>query len=249
MYSASLAARWRDQPHWFRVVAAPLIIDPTWLAVEQRTGPPRSLQDERPFFLGAGLTLITAWCTLVSAGMILGSRAGGSIGLDVAVPLCLLTVVAPRLLDRRSAPVVVTAGVVAAVTTAWAAGFGLLVASRGRGRSRSPVAQGPVMTAWLVIVAVGLGSYALRVGPLLLRDRFEPSPATDDLIRHAGTAALSALAVTSVLRVSAGGLSASTMASLLVGAALALRGASMRRVVVAGLASQWGIQLALLLIS
>jgi hypothetical protein len=39
------------------------------------------------------------------------------------------------------------------------------------------------------------------------------------------------------------------MASLLVGAALALRGASMRRVVVAGLASHWGIQLALLLIS
>ena len=35
VYSASLARRWREQPRWFRVVAAGLIIDPTWAAAER----------------------------------------------------------------------------------------------------------------------------------------------------------------------------------------------------------------------
>ena len=34
-YSASLAQRWRDQPRWFRLVAAALVIDPTWAVAER----------------------------------------------------------------------------------------------------------------------------------------------------------------------------------------------------------------------
>ena len=50
---------------------------------------------------------------------------------------------------------------------------------------------------WIVILAVGLGSYLFRVGPQLLFERTSLSANGDQLIRHAGTAALTALIVVS----------------------------------------------------
>jgi branched-subunit amino acid transport protein len=47
---------------------------------------------------------------------------------------------------------------------------------------------------WIVILAVGLGSYVFRVGPQLLFERTSLSAGGDRMIRHAGTAALTALA-------------------------------------------------------
>jgi predicted branched-subunit amino acid permease len=47
VYSASLAARWRGQPTWFRVVAAALLIDPTWALAEERSSRPGSAADQR----------------------------------------------------------------------------------------------------------------------------------------------------------------------------------------------------------
>lgn len=95
------------------------------------------------------------------------------------------------------------------------------------------------MTAWIAIIAVGLGSYGMRVGPLLLRNHFEPPPVVDELIRHAGIAAVTALLVTSSLRVVDRGPLLPVVAALAVGAVLAWRGKPMYAIVIAGLASQW----------
>ena len=128
VYSASLGGRWRHQPLWFRFAAAPFIVDPTWLVADQRAREPGTLAAERRHFFGAALSLAAVWGALVTLGMVLGARAGASLGLDVAVPLCLFTLVAPRLRDRRGMIVVVTTGVTAVLTAGWPAGSGLLVA-------------------------------------------------------------------------------------------------------------------------
>ena len=103
------------------------------------------------------------------------------------------------------------------------------------------------MTAWIAIVAVGLGSYGMRVGPLLLRSRFEPPPLVDELIRHAGTAAVSALLVTSCLRVVERGPLLPVVAALAVGAVLAWRNKPMYSIVAAGIGCQWAVHLLLAL--
>ena len=48
--------------------------------------------------------------------------------LEITVPLCLVALVAPRLLEREGRPVVLVAGVAAAATTTLPAGSGLIVA-------------------------------------------------------------------------------------------------------------------------
>ena len=99
------------------------------------------------------------------------------------------------------------------------------------------------MTAWIAIIAVGLGSYGMRVGPLLLRNHFDPPPVVDELIRHAGIAAVTALLVTSSLRVVDRGPLVPVVAALAVGSLLAWRGKPMYAIVIAGLACQWAAQL------
>ena len=101
------------------------------------------------------------------------------------------------------------------------------------------------MTAWIAIIAVGLGSYGMRVGPLLLRNHFEPPPVVDELIRHAGIAAVTALLVTSCLRVVDRGPLLPVVAALAVGSVLAWRSKPMYAIVIGGLASQWAAQLLL----
>ncbi len=103
------------------------------------------------------------------------------------------------------------------------------------------------MSAWIAIVTVGLGSYGLRVGPLLLRSRFEPPPVVDEVIRNAGTAAVSALLVLSCLRVVERGPLLPVVTGLTVGAVLAWRSKPMYAIVAAGLGSQWAVHLILAL--
>ena len=103
-------------------------IDPTWALAEERSSRPGSAADHRRYYLGAGLTLGVGWATMVTAGMVVGHRFGGAFGLDLAVPLCLVAMIGPRLGRRSDASVVATAGLVAAMTAGWTPGAGLLLA-------------------------------------------------------------------------------------------------------------------------
>jgi predicted branched-subunit amino acid permease len=126
IYSASLATRWSDQPTWFRLVAAPLIIDPTW-AVASGRDPAASRRAERRFFLAAGVTLGVGWSAMIGVGAVLGARLDGG-HLAVAVPLCLAALVGPHLRASDTRVVCVVAGAVAAVFAHLPAGTALLVA-------------------------------------------------------------------------------------------------------------------------
>jgi len=87
---------------------------------------------------------------------------------------------------------------------------------------------------WVVIVAVGLGSFAFRLGPLLLFQRISLSERGDRLVRQAGTSAIVALIVVSARTGATGTAVVPTLAAVGAGTVLAARGASMVRILVCG---------------
>jgi predicted branched-subunit amino acid permease len=125
VYSSSLAARWRTQPRWFRIAAAPLIIDPTWAIANAR--PAQAPAAERAFFLAAGTTLGVAWSAFIALVIVLGDALPAD-HLAVAVPLCLIALIAPRLAERDGRAVCAAAGTAAWFATTLPSGLGTLVA-------------------------------------------------------------------------------------------------------------------------
>jgi branched-subunit amino acid transport protein len=104
------------------------------------------------------------------------------------------------------------------------------------------------MTAWLAVGLVGAGSYGFRLVPLLLADRWTPGPRLEAGLRHAGIAALAAIAATSVRAPSLTGDAASavaTAAAIGVGAVAARRRWPMVALVAAGAAAHLGTTLLL----
>lgn len=129
LYTVSLSRRWRDQPRWFRVVAASLVIDATWALTVARE--PRPVGEERRFFLAVGLLLGMVWVGGIAVGTIVGAHLHVD-ALDAVAPLGLTALLAPRLArrDDRTA-IVVSALVVAIAGPRLPAGTGILVAVVG----------------------------------------------------------------------------------------------------------------------
>ena len=126
-YSASLAQRWRTQPRWFRIVAAAMVIDPTWAAAERHAATGASEAAQRRFFLTAGVVMGVGWSALIAVGAVVGGRLD-ALRLEVVVPLCLATLVGPMLHDRGGRAAVIAAASVAALGSRLPAGAVLLVA-------------------------------------------------------------------------------------------------------------------------
>jgi branched-subunit amino acid transport protein len=87
---------------------------------------------------------------------------------------------------------------------------------------------------WIVIVAVGIGSFLFRVVPLLALARVTFSERTDRWIRHAGTAAVTALIAVSTQRQATGRATVPTVLAVGTAAVLAARGSSMVRLLILG---------------
>ena len=130
VYSAGLARHWSRQPWWFRLVAAPLVIDPTWAVGERLAKECPDPAAQRRRFLAAGMTLGVGFSAAVATGMLAGTQVPTG-DLVIAVPLCLLALVGPGLRQRANRRVVMAASAVAVVTSAWPSGTGLLVAIIG----------------------------------------------------------------------------------------------------------------------
>ena len=106
VYSTSLARRWGPQPRWFRIAAAGSDHRPN---VGSCRAPPATVapirEQQRRFFLAAGLTLGAVWSGAIAVGAVMGARLDG-LDLDIVIPLCLLGLVGggacgPRRATRR----------------------------------------------------------------------------------------------------------------------------------------------------
>jgi predicted branched-subunit amino acid permease len=127
VYSAGLSRMWSEQPRWFRVAAAALIIDPTFALAERHAAECSDAREQRRYFVAAGLTLGVGWSTAIAVGMLAGSRLG-HVDIAVVVPLCLLALIGDGLAKSASRPVVVAAAGVALLCASLPAGLGLLAA-------------------------------------------------------------------------------------------------------------------------
>lgn len=127
VYSASLARHWTAQPRWFRVAAAGLIIDPTWVAAERHAHDERDPAAQRRYFLAAGLTLGVAWSAAIAVGALAGARLGW-LDVDIVAPLCLIALVGPAIRSSAERRVIVAASAVAVATRDLPSGTGLLLA-------------------------------------------------------------------------------------------------------------------------
>jgi branched-subunit amino acid transport protein len=87
---------------------------------------------------------------------------------------------------------------------------------------------------WLVILAVGAGSFLFRLGPLLAFQRIVLTERGDRVIRHAGMAAITALITVSTKHSATGNAVAPTVLAVAAAVVLAARGASMLRLLVWG---------------
>jgi len=91
------------------------------------------------------------------------------------------------------------------------------------------------MSAWIAVIAVGLGSLVFRIVPLAFADRLVGMTGVDRVLRHAGTAAVAAMAASSLDRAAVTSHVPALFVAAGVGLVLTLRGKSMLTVVAVGL--------------
>jgi predicted branched-subunit amino acid permease len=128
VYSASLVPLWRSAPLVQRLAAAAVVVDPTWMVARQRELRPGTAEERRAFYAGAAVVLALGWSATIGAGIILGTPQGATSFLGIGTPLCLSAIVAPHLRTAAGLRCVCAAGSVAALTSTWPAGTGLLMA-------------------------------------------------------------------------------------------------------------------------
>ena len=98
---------------------------------------------------------------------------------------------------------------------------------------------------WLVILAVGAGSFVFRLGPLLVFERISLSERGDLVVRYAGTAAIAALIAISTKQSATGSAVVPTLVAVGTAAVLAARGTSIFLLLVCGSAIYAGSAIAM----
>jgi branched-subunit amino acid transport protein len=90
------------------------------------------------------------------------------------------------------------------------------------------------MNVWIAVGVVGLGSFAMRVLPLVTLGRAELTERTQAAIARAGLAAVAALIAVSTRSAAHGSTTVPALAAVGVASVLGARGASMMRLVASG---------------
>jgi branched-subunit amino acid transport protein len=90
------------------------------------------------------------------------------------------------------------------------------------------------VSVWIAVLGVSLGSFALRLVPLLVLGRLRLSARTEALIGRAGFAAVTALIAVSTRSAAHATAALAVLAAVAAGTVLAVRRASMLRIVVIG---------------
>lgn len=136
-YSGGMAPHWRGTSRRFRLLAAALLVDPSY-AVGRAGYAEHGAHRGHRHYLGAALTLFVAWHAAIVTGLLVGSGVPEGLHLEHAVPLFLVAEVAR---SARTRPAVLAAAV------------GGLVAVSGSGL---PLHAGP-------LAGIGAGIAAGRV--------------------------------------------------------------------------------------
>jgi predicted branched-subunit amino acid permease len=107
---------------------AATVVDPSFAIGDARYREPGSHVEKRSFYVGAAATLWFGWLLLILVGMVAGTRFSHIAVLQIALPVCLVPIVAPALAGRPGRAAVVTAASVAVAGHALPNGLGLVAA-------------------------------------------------------------------------------------------------------------------------
>ena len=114
IYSTSIAPILSDASWKLRPLLGHMLVDQNYAATMTR-GRFREDVDVIPYYVGCWLALAGVWQVSNIAGALLGPLVPASWGLDFAVPLVFLAMLAPALKDRIAVEVATVTGVAAAV--------------------------------------------------------------------------------------------------------------------------------------
>lgn len=139
IYSTSIAPVLSSSPGWLRPLLGHMLVDQNY-ASTMTTGRYREDCDIVPYYMGAWFALAGVWQLSTLAGAIVGPLIPAEWGLDFAVPLVFLAMLAPALKDRTAVSVgLVTALAAALLVPALPMQSGLIVA----------IVAGMAFGAWL----------------------------------------------------------------------------------------------------
>ncbi len=130
MYSASLTPHLGAAPLWQRALIAYFNVDQTYAlsVAKYETAPDLPMRQRVAYFFGAATPIGPTWYMFTLAGALLGTRIPEGYGLDFALPIAFLAMVAPMLRTLAHVAAALTS-VLLALGLAWMpSGLGLLVA-------------------------------------------------------------------------------------------------------------------------
>ncbi len=128
VYSSALIPLWGTAHGFARLMAAAVIIDPTWMLATRRAEHGGTLRQRRAHFAGAAIVLTTCWTVSVSVGVFLGASPAISGALAIAGPLCLVALVVPHLRTPGGLAAMVAAAGVTLAASWMPSGTGVLLA-------------------------------------------------------------------------------------------------------------------------
>lgn len=114
IYSTSIAPVFAETPAWLRPILGHMLVDQNYASTMTK-GRHRDDIDIVPYYVGAWIALASVWQLSNLAGALLGPLVPTEWGLDFAVPLVFLAMLAPAVKDRTSVGVALVTGVAAAV--------------------------------------------------------------------------------------------------------------------------------------
>ena len=118
MYSASLRVHFGREPLGWRLLMAYLQADNVYGLTVMRYAEKPDAPGERDFFMGAALTVWTAWQLSVAAGILIGAGVPASWRLEFAAPLAFIAMTIPLLRDRAMVGAAIVAGLTVVASNA-----------------------------------------------------------------------------------------------------------------------------------
>lgn len=115
MYSASLAPYLGQAPFWQRALAAYMNVDQTYALghAEYESRPGMTPPERMAFFFGTATPIIPVWVGATAVGIWVGAALPPALGLDFAVPITFIALIAPALRTLAHVAAAVTSVVMA----------------------------------------------------------------------------------------------------------------------------------------
>ncbi len=129
LYSASMAPHMKHLKTGWKLLLSYLLTDEAYAVTITHYNKEGDSARRQWYFLGAGLTLWSAWQLSTAAGIFIGAQIPASWPLEFVLPLTFIALVVPALKDRAGVVAALVAGIIGLAAYALPYKSGLLLAA------------------------------------------------------------------------------------------------------------------------